>query len=71
MADLLAGGRVVKAANTLTAAVLGSDPQEAGGRRVIFLSADDDEAKGEVTKLFDDAGFFVIDLGRLIEGGGG
>jgi predicted dinucleotide-binding enzyme len=69
VAGLLAGARVVKAANTLTAAVLGSDPQEAGGQRVLFLSADDDEAKREVTKLFVDAGFFVIDLGRLIEGG--
>jgi predicted dinucleotide-binding enzyme len=68
-ADLVAPARVVKAANTLGAAVLASDPHEAGGQRVIFLSADDDDAKREVTKLFDDAGFFVIDLGRLIEGG--
>jgi 8-hydroxy-5-deazaflavin:NADPH oxidoreductase len=69
VADLVAGARVVKAANTLVAAVLGSDPQEAGGQRVIFISGDDEEAKAEVSKLFDDAGFFVIDLGRLIEGG--
>ena len=68
IADLVAPARVVKAANTLAAAVLASDPQEAGGQRVIFLSADDEEAKREVTKLFEDAGFFVIDLGHLIEG---
>jgi predicted dinucleotide-binding enzyme len=49
--------------------VLGSDPQEAGGRRVIFLSGDDVDAKAEVTSLFDDAGFFTIDLGALITGG--
>jgi predicted dinucleotide-binding enzyme len=69
VAGVVAGARVVKAANTLVAAVLGSDPKDAGGRRVIFLSGDEDEAKAEVGKLFDDAGFFVIDLGHLIEGG--
>lgn len=69
LADLVPGARVVKAANTLGAAVLGSDPQEAGGRRVIFVSGDDGEAKSEVSALFDDAGFAVIDLGGLVNGG--
>jgi predicted dinucleotide-binding enzyme len=69
VADLVAGARVVKAANTLVAAMLASDPHEADGRRVIFLCGDDDEAKSEVTKVFDDAGFFVIDLGDLTTGG--
>jgi predicted dinucleotide-binding enzyme len=41
VADLVPGARVVKAANTLAAKVLGADPHEAGGRRVIFLSGDD------------------------------
>jgi 8-hydroxy-5-deazaflavin:NADPH oxidoreductase len=69
VADLVRGARVVKAANTLGAAVLGSDPQEAGGQRVIFLSGDDIDAKAEVISLFADAGFFTIDLGALITGG--
>jgi 8-hydroxy-5-deazaflavin:NADPH oxidoreductase len=69
VADLVRGARVVKAANTLAAAVLGSDPHEAGGRRVIFLSGDDVDAKAEVISLFEDAGFFTIDLGALITGG--
>ena len=69
VADLVRGARVVKAANTLAAAVLGSDPQEAGGQRVIFLSGDDIDAKAEVISLFEDAGFFTIDLGTLITGG--
>ena len=69
VADLVEGARLVKAANTLVALVLGSDPHEADGRRVIFLCGDDDEAKSDVTKLFDDAGFFVIDLGGLATGG--
>jgi hypothetical protein len=69
VADLVRGAHVVKAANTLAAAVLGSDPQEAGGQRVVFLSGDDVDAKAEVISLFEDAGFFAIDLGALIAGG--
>jgi predicted dinucleotide-binding enzyme len=68
VAELVAPARVVKAANTLVAAVLGSDPDEAGGQRVIFLSGDDGDAKSEVVALFEDAGFFVVDLGGLREG---
>jgi 8-hydroxy-5-deazaflavin:NADPH oxidoreductase len=69
VADLVAPARVVKAANTLAAAVLGSDPGQAGGRRVIFLSGDDGDAKSEIGALFEDAHFFVVDLGGLREGG--
>jgi predicted dinucleotide-binding enzyme len=69
VAELVSGARVVKGANTLVAAVLGSDPHEAAGQRVIFLSGDDVEAKSEVRRLFEDAGFFVIDLGDLVTGG--
>jgi 8-hydroxy-5-deazaflavin:NADPH oxidoreductase len=69
VADLVAPAPVVKAANTLAAAVLGSDPDEAGGQRVIFLSGDDAEAKAEVIALFEEAGFFVVALGGLRDGG--
>jgi predicted dinucleotide-binding enzyme len=69
VADLVAPARVVKAANTLGAAILGSDPGQAGGQRVIFLSGDDGDAKSEVGVLFEDAHFFVVDLGGLREGG--
>ena len=69
VADLVAGARLVKAANTLSAEVLGSDPHEAGGRRVIFISGDDADAKAEVVALFQDAGFATIDLGDLATGG--
>jgi predicted dinucleotide-binding enzyme len=69
VADLVPGARVVKAANTLAAAVLGSDPHEAGGQRVIVLSGDDADAKSNVTALFEEAGFFTIDLGGLRTGG--
>jgi 8-hydroxy-5-deazaflavin:NADPH oxidoreductase len=69
VADLVAPARLVKAANTLVAAVLGSDPHAQGGQRVIFLSGDDADAKSEVVALFADAGFFIVDLGGLREGG--
>jgi 8-hydroxy-5-deazaflavin:NADPH oxidoreductase len=69
VADLVAPARVVKAGNTMGAAVLASDPHQAGGQRVIFVSGDDAGAKSDVVALFDRAGFFVIDLGGLREGG--
>jgi predicted dinucleotide-binding enzyme len=69
VADLVAGARLVKAANTLGADVLGSDPHEAGGQRVIFISGDDADAKAQVVALFQDAGFAAIDLGDLATGG--
>ncbi len=69
VAKLVAGGRLVKAANPLGAEVLGSDPHEAGGRRVMFISGDDADAKAAVAALFQDAGFATIDLGDLATGG--
>jgi len=69
VAGLVGGARVVKAANTLGAAVLGADPHEAGGQRVIFISGDDADAKADVAALFEDAGFVAIDLGDLATGG--
>jgi 8-hydroxy-5-deazaflavin:NADPH oxidoreductase len=69
VAGLVAGARLVKAANTLSAEVLSSDPHEASGQRVIFISGDDADAKAEVVALFQDAGFAAIDLGDLATGG--
>ena len=69
VAERVAGARVVKAANTLGAEVLASDPQEAGGRRVIFVSGDDAGAKADVVALFEEAGFAPIELGDLATGG--
>jgi 8-hydroxy-5-deazaflavin:NADPH oxidoreductase len=59
----------VKAGNTLGADVLGSDPQEAGCRRVIFVSGDDADARSAVASRFEEAGFAPIDLGSLATGG--
>jgi hypothetical protein len=69
LAGLVPGARVVKAFNTLLAAVLASEPQQAGGRRVAFLSGDDREAKSVVAGLADRLGFATIDLGSLEVGG--
>jgi predicted dinucleotide-binding enzyme len=69
VADLVAPARVVKTANIFAADLLASDPRQGGGQRVMFLSGDDADAKHEVGGLFEAAGFFVIDLGGLREGG--
>jgi predicted dinucleotide-binding enzyme len=61
--------RVVKAFNTLLAGVLAQDPAQAGGRRVVFLSSDHDDAKAEVKQLIERLGFASIDLGGLEVGG--
>jgi predicted dinucleotide-binding enzyme len=63
VADRLTGARVVKAFNTLPAAVLASDSRSNGGRRMLFLSGVDAQAKREVAKLIDRLGFVPIDLG--------
>ena len=65
VASLAKGARVVKAMNTLLAKVLGSDPREAGGRRVLFISGDDAAAKKTVAQLLEEFGFAPIDLGTL------
>jgi 8-hydroxy-5-deazaflavin:NADPH oxidoreductase len=69
IADLVAGAHVVKAANTLNADVLASDPHQADGQRVLFISGDGEAGKKAVSGLFQDAGFAVVDLGELATGG--
>lgn len=68
VASLAPGARVVKAGNTLLAAVLASDPRQAGGNRVLFMCGDDAQGKEVVKKLFEDIGFAPIDLGTLATG---
>ena len=69
VADAIKGARVVKAFNTLPAAVLASDPANEGGRRVVFLSGNDGRANTEIANLIERLGFAAIDLGLLSEGG--
>lgn len=69
VATLAPGARVIKAMNTLNVEILAADPHEAGGRRVLFLSGDDKDAKKDVRGLLEKAGFATIDLGPLVQGG--
>ncbi|MEX2693005.1 NADPH-dependent F420 reductase [Rhizobium mongolense] len=62
------GARVVKAFNHNGVEAL-SEPEAAGGQRVLFYSGDDADAKAEVRKIIETAGFFPVDLGVLDVGG--
>ena len=63
------GGRLVKGFNHLVAAVLEQDPAVHGGKRVVFLTGDDDDAAAEVAALAEKLGFAPVQLGGLSEGG--
>jgi hypothetical protein len=69
VASLAPGARVVKVANTLPIALLSADPKQAGGRRVLFMSGDDETAKADVSAILENVGFATIDLGGLASGG--
>lgn len=68
VASLAPGARVVKAVNTLLRAVLAADPQVAGGRRVLFMSGDDAQAKRSAGEILERCGFATIDLGSIASG---
>src|SRR4051794_12460751 len=69
VAESVPGARVVKAFNTLPAALLAADPVKDGGRRVLFVSGNDTGANAEIAALIDRLGFAALDLGKLAEGG--
>jgi 8-hydroxy-5-deazaflavin:NADPH oxidoreductase len=69
IANALHGARLVKAFNHLAARVLAQDPSVGGGRRVIFLSSDDDDAIATVAGLVEQLGYAPISLGKIAEGG--
>ena len=64
VAQAFAGGRLVKGFNHLVAAVLAPDPAVHGGKRVVFLTSDDDDAAAEAA-LAGNLGFAPIKLGGL------
>ena len=69
VAQAFAGGRLVKGFNHLVANVLDQHPVVHGGRRVVFLSSDDDGAAAEIGALAKNLGFAPIQLGGLSAGG--
>jgi 8-hydroxy-5-deazaflavin:NADPH oxidoreductase len=66
--ERLAGARVVKSFNTLTAAFQQEAAGRTGEKRVaMFLAGDDAEAKRVVAGLIDDAGFDPVDAGTAAQ----
>jgi predicted dinucleotide-binding enzyme len=63
------GAKLVKAFNSLAAETLAEDPNVKGGRRVVFLSSDDEGAAAQVAALVEQLGFAPVQLGKLAEGG--
>lgn len=68
IAGFVPGARVVKAFNHNDVNVL-TEPAVNGGKRVLFYSGDDAEAKAEVQSLLDKMGFAPVDLGTQAIGG--
>jgi predicted dinucleotide-binding enzyme len=69
VAQAFTDGRLVKGFNHLVAAVLAQDPAVHGGRRVVFLASDDEDAAAQIGELAENLGFSPIQLGGLSEGG--
>ena len=69
IARALPGAKLVKAFNHLEAETLAEDPKVEGGRRVLFLSSDDEGAAARVAELVEQLGFSPVQLGKLEEGG--
>lgn len=68
VAEYVPGANIVKSFNTLYFKVLGLDPQEGNGRRVMFVSGNESVSKKEVSEVIASLGFAVIDLGTLAHG---
>jgi 8-hydroxy-5-deazaflavin:NADPH oxidoreductase len=66
--EFVPGARVVKAFNHFDVSLL-LEPKVSGGRRVLFYSGDDADAKAEVRKIIEQTGHFPVDLGMLDVGG--
>jgi len=65
--EMLVGAKLVKAFNTFTPQLLGSSPDENGGKRVLFYCGDD-TAKKMVKSIIDKIGFAGVDTGTLKQG---
>jgi predicted dinucleotide-binding enzyme len=63
------GALIVKAFNSIRISSFNEGPIKGQGRRVIFVSGDDEESKGVVKDLIESFGFAAIDLGGIVTGG--
>lgn len=69
VAAALPGATVVKSFNQLPAGLLARDAAQDGGRRVMFVAGNDNDANETVKALADHLCFSPIVLGRMDEGG--
>jgi predicted dinucleotide-binding enzyme len=69
VAGFARGARIVKAFNSIRMARFNEGPIKGEGRRVIFVSGDDEESKRAVKDLIESFGFAAVDLGGLVTGG--
>jgi len=69
VAEAFNGGKLVKGFNHLGAAILEQDPAVHGGKRVVFLASDDEDAVAEIGTLAEKLGFAPVKLGGLSAGG--
>lgn len=69
VASAFVGAKVVKTFNQLPAKLLAMNPVEDGGRRVMFVSSNDEAAAVAIAKLASDLGFAPILLGKIAQGG--
>lgn len=69
VAQAFTGAKLVKGFNHLGAAILSQDPAIHGGKRVVFLSSDDEDAMAKIATLAATLGFAPVNLGGLSEGG--
>lgn len=67
-ADRVPGANLVKAFNQLPMKGLVA-PVIPDGRRVVFVSSDDEASSALVAKLVSDLGYAPIELGKIAEGG--
>jgi len=67
-AERVPGAKLVKAFNQLPMQVL-SSPTPDGGKRVVFISSDYEDASAKVASLAGDLGFAPIEVGKIGEGG--
>lgn len=63
------GARVVKAFNAIRMEHYDKGPKFHDGKRVIFVSGDDMDAKAVVIALIKEFGYAAVDLGGLVAGG--
>ena len=64
VASAFPGAKLVKTLNQLPAKLLAKDPAEGGGRRVMFVSSNDQGAEASIAKLVDQLGFAPCRSGK-------